>query len=84
MQHRLAWHLEQLYEFTMKTRTNKLLFDQFINKFQKYNLANDDVKQKVEWLINFIKETKYVSFPTLQYSILSQIFYFVVAETKRL
>lgn len=67
VQHRLAWHTEQLYEFTMKTRTNKSMFDGFINKFQDYHLENDhNINKKVEWLIDFVTETKYVSFLTLQ------------------
>lgn len=71
VQHELAWHTEQLYEFTMKTRTNKLILRDFINKFEAYNLENNDnIKQKVEWLIDFIKQIKYVSFLTLKSHVL--------------
>jgi len=67
VQHRLAWHTEQFYEFTMKTRTNKSMFDGFTNKFQDYHLENDEnINQEVKWFIDFVTEIKYVSFLTLQ------------------
>ncbi|CAF3298433.1 unnamed protein product [Rotaria socialis] len=60
LQSTLEWHLEQLYEFTMKTRITKLLFDSFVNSFKKSNLENDeDLINKVHWLVNYIKESNY-------------------------
>src|SRR5690349_7823152 len=41
IQHGLAWHTKQLYEFVMKPRTDKLMFDHFIKTFDHYNVKND-------------------------------------------
>ncbi|CAF1379982.1 unnamed protein product [Rotaria magnacalcarata] len=60
LQSTLEWHLEQLYEFTMKTRITKLLFDSFVNSFKKSILENgEDLINKVHWLVNYIKESNY-------------------------
>ena len=56
-----AWHLEQVYEFTMKLRTNKLMLDKFIKQFQNHNFEKNEIKKKVEWLMDFINKSKYVS-----------------------
>jgi hypothetical protein len=83
VQYALAWHIEQVYEFTMKVRTSKFVFDHFSNKFQNYNFEEDDVKKKVKLLVDFIKETKYVSFLCFSSLIAHLIFFlFIIVETR--
>jgi tRNA1(Val) A37 N6-methylase TrmN6 len=66
--------MEHLYEFTLKIRTKKPIFEYFINKFENYHFESDDnINQKVKWLIDFVKEIGHVSF-TLQHHNLSHIF----------
>ena len=55
-----AWHLEQVYEFTTKLRTNKLMLNKFTKEFQDYNSEKNDIKKKIEWLMDFINKSKYV------------------------
>ncbi|CAF2151732.1 unnamed protein product [Rotaria magnacalcarata] len=60
LQHSLAWHIENLYEFTMKTRTNSTLYNQFVEDFRDYGSKKDiDLKQKNRWLVDYIKKIKY-------------------------
>jgi hypothetical protein len=62
VQSKLEWHLEILYEFTMKTRTSEALFNNFLEKFEKSNLkTSHDTIEKMKWLVNFIKQSQYVS-----------------------
>lgn len=61
LQYAKAWHLEQIYEFTMKLRLNKVLLDKFINEFEKYHFEKNDIKKKQNWLIDFIMKSEYVS-----------------------
>ena len=47
LQHSLAWHMDNLYKFTMKTRTSNILYNQFLENFRDYSSKNDnDLKQK--------------------------------------
>ncbi|CAF3919539.1 unnamed protein product [Rotaria magnacalcarata] len=56
----LTWHIENLYEFTMKTRTNSTLYNQFVEDFRDYGSKKDiDLKQKNRWLVDYIKKIKY-------------------------
>ncbi|CAM2707718.1 unnamed protein product [Rotaria socialis] len=59
LQSKLGWHLEQLYQYIMKTRTRKIWFDQFINEFHKIDMKNQNMEKKVEWLVYLIQTTKY-------------------------
>jgi hypothetical protein len=75
--------MENLYEFTMKTRTSNILYNQFLENFRDYCSKNDnDLKQKHQWLVDYIKQTKYVRVHILQSLFLSHIFFSVIVETK--
>ncbi|UJR29220.1 hypothetical protein I4U23_010434 [Adineta vaga] len=60
IQHSLCWHSENLYEFTMKARTNSVLYGQFIEEFQSYcSTRNTSLIEKSQWLVKYIRKTKY-------------------------
>ncbi|CAF1070679.1 unnamed protein product [Rotaria sordida] len=59
LQYGQAWHLEQVYEFTMKLRSNKVLLDKFMNDFKNNDFENNDIKKKIKWLMDFITKSEY-------------------------
>jgi len=48
LQYGQAWHFEQVYEFTMKLRSNKFLLKKFINDFQNNDSENNDIENKIK------------------------------------
>jgi hypothetical protein len=60
----------------MKIRTNNILYNQFLENFQVYCSKTDiDLKQKNQWLVDYIKTIKYVRFRILQSLFVSHIFF---------
>ncbi|CAF1108378.1 unnamed protein product [Adineta ricciae] len=61
LQHNLAWHIENLYEFALKIRTNHILYRQFTEDFGRYSRSKPDMglQEKCQWLVTYIKKTSY-------------------------